>query len=284
MFHTLSRRERMQHKERQEEGSASAKFMHGLVDEVRSMSCKSLRLRCFTLVELLVVITVILILAGLLMPALKKARDKSKAIQCLSNQKQITVGFLLYADSYNGWCRTVDPYYSWAWIQGSIPMDGAPQGKTGCGFISGNPYLSPDVFACPGGPRRMHATAGKLDGWNCYGGAYPIRTTPSNAASSDGFSTKLVLLKRPSKSLTVIDTIYAPGSSSIYVGAQASIWLWHALDYTNYGNVSIRHNNRSNVGYFDGHAASADGVEFLDMVTDCKDPGFYNNVWAVDAV
>lgn len=73
-----------------------------------SRTSRGCRANGFTLIELLVVIAIIAVLAALLLPALGNAREAAKAARCVSNQKQMTLALILYAQENSDQLPSID--------------------------------------------------------------------------------------------------------------------------------------------------------------------------------
>ena len=200
--------------------------------------------RQFTLIELLIVIAIIAILAGMLLPALNAAKQRAKAMHCLSNLKQCVTASKMYADDYNGiYLRASNNYLTYSSVcWGNV--------------LRLMKYLpNANALRCdPGDP------GAKLDD-SSFGIGLNYRTFGFNESSTAPRrkDTTITRFNNDSNLVMFVDVPYGVNKYCTgYAGhmAQGVYELKGGSGTTTYHTISIRHNSSANVAFFDGHAGT----------------------------
>ncbi|MEX0653446.1 MAG: prepilin-type N-terminal cleavage/methylation domain-containing protein [Phycisphaeraceae bacterium] len=234
------------------------------------------RLHGFTLIELIVVISIIAIIIALLMPALSQARETARNALCLTNTRSLTLGAIMFANDYDGYAPGAG-YASGLGVGQKVTSDGEEHSDTSIMLREG--YLSShETWICPTSFSRV-----ETDG---YGGwAYLYRfnwsfvgtqlgsQSPTSAGAQNpklGFhsngsdhrrATNMLQTATPSKAVFLLDAFHFADyaeqkNNETPLQPAGAKWLG--------GNAAHYEGQIVNAAYVDGHAASETPVAKRD--------------------
>lgn len=229
---------------------------------------RSLRIRPhgFTLMELLVVISIISLLISILLPALGAARRSAQNVQCLANLRQVGVVNTSYVNDYKGLMPPAS--HTLATQSAGTSYTGWPATTDYyMGYVDLLPGRYDTIMVCPTYrsdgiyPRVTVESPGRVKvsyTYNMHVGAYNHNRDPGEEWWRTQHRMEDIL--KPSRKAYLIDGLH-----------RNATWTWYAAEYTHFtaDNVMDRHpSDGNNMLYFDGHASGMPGPEIIAIVDD----------------